>query len=65
MTHHFKVPHRFPDDSLDLAENFCRNPTNKTFGPWCFVNKNEWEYCDIPKCSGMYDEEKRKEKKSM
>ena len=28
----------FPDGRLEDAENFCRNPTRDTDGPWCFVN---------------------------
>ncbi|CAG0891348.1 unnamed protein product [Darwinula stevensoni] len=37
--------------SLDL--NYCRNPTMLA-RPWCFVlgGTLDWEYCDIPFCSG-------------
>ncbi|CAD5125315.1 DgyrCDS13558 [Dimorphilus gyrociliatus] len=53
MSNSFKIPYRFPDESLQSAENYCRNPTNRTFGPWCYVDKESemWEYCNIPKCS--------------
>ena len=56
-------------DGLDLAEtypltgiggahNYCRNPDNKTYGAWCFVEVqvNEYggswvaEYCPVPSC---------------
>lgn len=53
MAENFKIPHRFPDKTVEDAKNFCRNPTNKTFGPWCFVDINNWEYCDVERCSSM------------
>ena len=33
-------------------ENYCRNPDDDAYGPWCFVDidTGEMEYCDIPKC---------------
>ena len=27
----------FPDDSVEAAMNYCRNPNNYTYGPWCFT----------------------------
>ena len=43
------------------SRNFCRNPINLTSGerkekPWCFVGRNEWSYCHVPKC-GLNDED--------
>ena len=29
----------FPDGSIYLAQNFCRNPNNAAVGPWCFFEK--------------------------
>ena len=44
---------QFPDDVIDDAANFCRNPDHKPLGPWCYYdNGNEWGYCDVPLCSG-------------
>lgn len=54
MVKNFKIPHRFPDETIAEAENFCRNPTNKTLGPWCFVDSVNWEYCDIKKCKSRF-----------
>ena len=32
------------------AHNYCRNPKgSKKDRPWCYVAKNEWAYCDLPK----------------
>ena len=37
----------------DLKNNFCRNPTLDSNGPWCYTTdpKERWNYCDIPFCS--------------
>ena len=31
------------------AHNYCRNPSGKKDRPWCYVEKNKWEYCNVPK----------------
>ena len=45
---------RFPDQDIQAAENYCRNPNGDEKGPWCFTTDTlvPWEYCDIPVCSG-------------
>ena len=45
---------QYPDDAIDDASNFCRNPDHKPLGPWCYFGdkSDEWEYCDVPLCSG-------------
>ncbi|CAF1630900.1 unnamed protein product, partial [Didymodactylos carnosus] len=42
----------FSNNEIDDEEhNYCRNPTNKAHGPWCYVNDlGHWEYCGIPLC---------------
>ena len=48
-------PHSFSADPSVLdAGNKCRNPDKKDGGPWCFTSDpdTEWEFCDIPLCSG-------------
>ena len=52
-------PERYPDASMETAENFSRNPGNPeplfvADGPWCYVDDSfvEWEHCDIPLCDG-------------
>ena len=42
---------KFPDNSIDDAFNYCRNPTNSTLGPWCYTKNLDWEYCAIHMCS--------------
>ncbi|XP_046583593.1 uncharacterized protein LOC124290811 [Haliotis rubra] len=41
----------FPDDKLEDAENYCRNPGLKS-RPWCYTNDPavEWQYCPIRVC---------------
>ena len=53
--HNLSDPERFPDVSVEAASNYCRNPDGKVEGPWCFTDDPfvEWEYCDIPVCSGL------------
>jgi len=46
---------QFPDDGLE-DNNFCRNPTDDTDGPWCVGTEpnSEGDYeglCDIPFCN--------------
>ena len=46
----------FPDDTVSDAENYCRNPDDEPFGPWCYTEDPNvrWNYCEIDDCSGMY-----------
>ncbi|KAF4524437.1 hypothetical protein B566_EDAN013455, partial [Ephemera danica] len=41
----------FPDSSVKLARNYCRNPTKDPDGPWCYsaVSK-EKQSCGLPFC---------------
>ncbi len=50
-----KESERYPDASVEAAENFCRNPDGRPEGPWCFVEDAfvEWEQCDVPLCTGI------------
>ena len=43
---------KFPEDSLDAASNYCRNPDNEPKGPWCYTTDpaKRWEYCAVPAC---------------
>lgn len=42
----------FPDSSVTAARNYCRNPTGRPNGPWCFtgLNHQNWQYCTISEC---------------
>ena len=53
--HPVKDATKIPDDSLDEAQNYCRNPAINHIwsdSPWCYTTdrKVEWEFCNIPKC---------------
>ena len=45
---------RFAESNIVDAANFCRNPDQKTTGPWCYTTDSDvtWETCQIPICSG-------------
>jgi len=52
----------YPDESLEAADNYCRNPSNYWGGLWCYTADpdKDWERCDVPKCNaaaeiGCYD----------
>jgi hypothetical protein len=54
-----KLPHQhneqavnFPERHLGDAQNYCRNPDNKTDGPWCYTMEPVWEHCNISRCEG-------------
>ncbi|VDI27633.1 Hypothetical predicted protein [Mytilus galloprovincialis] len=43
--------HKFSKKLAD-QKNYCRNPDNEPYGPWCYTTdaKKRWEYCAIPYC---------------
>jgi len=43
---------QFPDGSRAAAVNYCRNPSNMSTVPWCYINDpyNYLEKCDVPDC---------------
>ena len=45
--------HLFPDEIVDHAFNYCRNPNKEKGGPWCYKtgSKNIREYCMIHICT--------------
>ena len=44
---------KFPDHSLSEAHNYCRNPTKRPCGPWCYTSlvDNSWGTCCVPDCT--------------
>ena len=42
----------FPDSSLSAAQNYCRDPEEGAYDPWCMTMdpEKEWEFCDVIKC---------------
>jgi len=53
---HDRTPDNYPNSGL--TENFCRNPDNRTEGPWCYTmdSGTEWQYCTVPSCNLDIDE---------
>uniref|UniRef100_X1YZB8 Kringle domain-containing protein n=1 Tax=Capitella teleta TaxID=283909 RepID=X1YZB8_CAPTE len=51
--HSYNSSFRFPELSVSLAENYCRNPSNNAKGPWCLTTdaQTNWEYCDVSFCA--------------
>ncbi|XP_011865894.1 PREDICTED: uncharacterized protein LOC105560957 isoform X2 [Vollenhovia emeryi] len=43
----------FPEKSMKLAKNYCRNPTRDPRGPWCYTLEPMVidDECDIPLCN--------------
>ena len=53
--HNFTGLHLYPDDRLEDAANYCRNPSPRRHpdGPWCLTADQRlppWEQCDISFC---------------
>jgi len=47
-----KVETNYPNGSIALSKNYCRNPTGYGPGLWCYTTDPDkrWELCDIPSC---------------
>ncbi|XP_012217839.1 uncharacterized protein [Linepithema humile] len=43
----------FPEKSMKLAKNYCRNPTRDPRGPWCYTLEPTVidDECDVPLCN--------------
>jgi len=55
VIHSLKNDQLFEDGSVVAALNYCRNPTNDTKGPFCYVHDSDTnlirpEYCHPRKC---------------
>ncbi len=50
--HIFNNSSFFPDETIEEASNFCRNPDNSIGGPWCLTldRNTRMELCDVPIC---------------
>ena len=48
------TPHNHTNILPGSEGNFCRNPNNSPYGPWCYTMDVSvlWEYCDVPYCDG-------------
>ena len=51
-SHSMTDPRMFPDDTMDDAANYCRNPDVGLKGPWCYTTdpSERWEFCEIDYC---------------
>ena len=45
----FVIASNFPDESIDAASNYCRNPDSDPDGLWCYTLTG-WDYCHVPQC---------------
>ncbi|XP_053392820.1 apolipoprotein(a)-like isoform X2 [Mercenaria mercenaria] len=45
----------FPDNDINEAGSYCRDPDGSQGQPWCFTTETDpaMEYCDIPQCSTL------------
>ncbi|XP_052238671.1 plasminogen-like [Dreissena polymorpha] len=53
--HRFRDAVMFPEASMFLADNFCRDPDDSRGAPWCFTEDLDrtWEYCDVTECGSI------------
>ena len=52
VDHPYQSARYFPDNTLSLAENFCRNPGHMANAPWCYTSASgdAWDLCDVTVC---------------
>jgi len=53
-SHKYNQDSMYADGSIQLADNFCRNPdADWSQGTWCYTvdPHTRWERCDVPLCS--------------
>ena len=56
-SHEMTDPDLFPDNTIEEAQNFCRNPDGASAGPWCYAMDTtfitrKWT-CNVPYCDSM------------
>ena len=57
--HEMTDPDLFPDDTLEEAQNFCRNPDRDPRGPWCYKMEHTASTtivkrpCNVPYCDSI------------
>jgi hypothetical protein len=48
----FTPPSELLTLSAGLQSNLCRNPDWDNNGPWCFNNRGDKRFCNVPRCGG-------------
>ena len=51
----------YPSGTLEKENNYCRNPEDDGYKPWCFTTNvfKRWDYCAVPKCTSEYKKKSR------
>ena len=44
----------FPDSSVAAAGSYCRDPGATNGQPWCYIDTDVTEICEIPECSSKF-----------
>ena len=60
LLHEMTDPDLFPDQTLEEAQNFCRNPDGHPHGPWCYKMEHTASTtitakttCNVPYCDSI------------
>ena len=55
-SHSYTTIDHFATTDVDMDEvgNYCRNPGNDFYRPWCYITDPDvlYESCDVPYCTG-------------
>ena len=51
-SHDYNLIDMFPDNTLQFAENFCRNPSHDEGDIWCYTTDPDvrWAFCGVQHC---------------
>ena len=40
----------WPEGNRSLVDDYCKNPSESVFGPFCHHIGSSWNWCDVPSC---------------